>query len=373
MDIAVNTRLLLSHRMEGVARYIYETTKRLVLNHPEDRFHFFFDRPYDKQFIFAENVEPHILSPPARHPILWYLWFERAIPRYLDKYKIDVFYSGDMYLSMRSKVPTLMVTHDLNYLHYPRGIRWSHLKYYQHYMPRFHHRADHLIAVSHATKKDVVHQYGLSEEKISVAYNSCPSGFRKFTESEKEEARRIHTGGSPYFVYVGSVHPRKNVDRLILAFDHFKSKYGTEHKLVIYGRMAWKTEAVSVALDQINHKDDVVFLSNKEALVQSVMASAEALCYISLFEGFGIPIVEAYASGVPVITSNVSSMPEVAGEGALIVDPNDTEDISQAMHKIIDRGTKERLISKGTEQLAKFSWEESAQHIYEQLQRLGNR
>ena len=155
MDIAVNTRLLLAHRMEGVARYIYETTKRMVINHPEVQFHFLFDRPFDEQFVFGDNVQAHVIGPQARHPILWYLWFERSLPAFFKKHKINAFYSGDMYLSLNTNVPTLMISHDLNYLHYPKGLRWSHLKYYQHYMPKFHLKADKLITVSKATLEEV--------------------------------------------------------------------------------------------------------------------------------------------------------------------------------------------------------------------------
>ena len=119
MRIAVNARILQKGRMEGVARYIYEVTRRIVANHPEHEFIFLFDRPFDPEFVFAENVTAIQIGVPARLPILFKLWFEYSVHRALKKHKIDVFFSGDAYLSLRSKVPSVMISHDLAYIHYP--------------------------------------------------------------------------------------------------------------------------------------------------------------------------------------------------------------------------------------------------------------
>ena len=373
MQIAVNTRLLLAHRMEGVARYIYETSKEMVLSHPEVQFHFLFDRPYDEQFIFADNVIPHVIGWPSRHPLLWYLWFERSLPKFLRNNNIDVLYSGDMYMSLHANIPTLMVSHDLNYLHYPEGLRWSHLKFYQKYMPLYHKAADHLITVSEATKKDVIEKYNVKEDNITVAYNSVPSGFEMMTKEEIADVRMKFTKGCPYLVYVGSLHPRKNVERLLLAYDRYKSADDNADniQLVIYGRKAWKTDAIFSIYNQMKYKEDVVFLSNEDATVHKITGAATAMCYVSLFEGFGIPILEAYKCGVPVITSNVSSMPEVAGEGALIVDPKNIASIAEGMSTIVnDESLRRDLIQKGQKQLELFSWKKSADTIFEKLQKL---
>jgi len=195
--------------MEGIARYIYETTKRMVLAHPEDEFHFFFDRPYDEDFIFADNVTGHVLSPPARHPLLWHLWFEWAVPARLKKINADVFLSGDMYLSRKTKVPTIMVSHDLGYEHYPHHLRWSHKKYMLHYSKIYHHKASHLIAVSQATKDDIIDTYKINGSKITVAHNATPNGFKPISESEKKKLQIEFTQGDPFFIYLGSLHPRK--------------------------------------------------------------------------------------------------------------------------------------------------------------------
>jgi len=369
MNIAVNTRELLKGRIEGIGRYINETTKRLVLNHPDDQFFFFFDRPYDKSFIFADNITPIVVHPQARHPLLWYLWFEWSIPYYLKKHKIDVFYSGDTYLSMKTDVPTLIVCHDIAYKHYPLHLRKSHRKYYENNFPKFHHKAQHIVAVSEFTRQDIIKTYSLDPKKVTVGHNATPTGFAPLAENEKENIKKELTDGNPFFIYVGSLHPRKNVVNLIKAFDIFKETQNTNHKLVLVGRLAWKNEALKDVYSATKYRDDIILtghISNEK--LPKYLASADALTYVSVFEGFGIPILEGMASGTPVITSNVSSMPEVSGDAALLIDPHDPQSIADGMQKVVEEASlRNVLIEKGYQRIQKFSWDTTAHHIYECL------
>ena len=365
MRIGVNARVLLSNRMEGVARYIYEVTRRMAMDHPEDEIILFFDRRFDPAFIFGSNVKGVKIGLPARHPALFKLWFEVSIPRALKKHKIDVFFSGDAYLSLRSKVPAVMVSHDLAYIHYPEHIPHSQLKYYQKYFPRFHGRADHIIAVSQATKDDIIDQYGISTDKISIGYNSSPEGFSPVSLTVKKEMQRKYSGGNPYFVYLGSLHPRKNITNLINAYDRYRHKRGGHNHLVIIGRAAWKYDTIKSVYDQSPFRDDIHIYHNIGEEAKQILASAEALIYISLFEGFGIPILEAFSAEIPVITSNVSSMPEVAKDAAILVDPTDIDNISKAMIDIKNDHQKSELISKGKSRLQYFDWKNTADIVYQ--------
>jgi len=345
----------------------------MVADHPEDEFHFFFDRPYDEQFIFGDNVTGHVLSPQARHPILWYLWFEWAVPSRLKKINADVFLSGDMYLSLKTKVPTVMVSHDLNYEHYPQFLKWSHRKYMLHYSPTFHKAANKLIAVSESTKIDITKTYQIDPAKISVAHNATPGGFLPIEENQKEQIRTRFTNGCPYFIYVGSLHPRKNVAKLLSAFDKFKDTDTKNMKLVVYGRAAFKTSDIYSIYEKMKAKKDVIFLNDNMVTPTKIVAAADGLCYVSLYEGFGIPILEAFSAQVPVITSNVSSMPEVATDAAILVDPTSSSEIAEAMHKITnDKELKQQLIIKGLEQKKKFDWNKSAETIYSNLSQVAN-
>jgi len=368
LKIAVNTRLLLQGNLLGIGRYIHETTRRMVLSHPEDEFHFFFDRPFDQQFIYADNVIPHVLSPPSRHPFLWYLWFEWAVPRKLKSIDAEVFYSGDMNLSLKTKVPTVLVSHDLGYEHYPEHIPWLASKYYRHYFPKYHRAASTLITVSESTKKDVIQLYGIPSEKITVATNATPPGFRALNESEKKIIRNKLADGAPYFVFIGSLHPRKNLARLLAAFDLFKEETDAPHKLVIYGPQFFKTDDIFETHQKMKYKADVIFTNDGDYTVPDVLGASTALCFISLFEGFGIPIVEAFAAEVPVITSTISAMPEVAGDAALLVDPQDVSKIKDALCLIYsDDKLCASLIAKGKERKNLFSWDKTAEQVYQAL------
>jgi glycosyltransferase involved in cell wall biosynthesis len=368
MKIAINTRFLLKHQMEGVGRFIYETTKRLVLNHPDDEFHFLFDRSYDPSFIHAPNVKAKVLFPPARSPWLWKYWFEIAVPQYLKKIKADVFFSPDTYLSLSSKVPCLLVSHDIAYAHFPEHIPKPALKYYQKYFPKYHKRANKIIAVSSFTKKDIIETYGVDESKIQVAYNAAGDNFKKLNGVEKEEIRKDFTGGKPYFIYVGSIHPRKNIQRLILAFNRFKSQTKSDIKLILVGRLAWKIDSILACHKESSYTADIIFLQHIDQGIEKLMGAAEALVYVSLHEGFGIPVLEAMHCDIPVICSNSTSLPEVAGKAAILVNPNNTIEISDAMIRIVkDLSLRKQIIEAGQLQRKKFDWDKTSEIIYQQL------
>lgn len=374
MKIAVNTRLLLESRMEGIARYNYENLKRMVLSHPEDEFYFIFDRPYSKSFLFADNVFPVQLFPPTRHPFLIIYWFEWAVRRYLKRLKPDVFLSGDTYMSLLAKVPTLLVCHDLAYIHYPDHIPVINRNYYRFFFPRFHQKADAIIAVSEYSRQDVIRQYGIDPQKVTVAHNAPNGHFFPIEPTIQQEIRKKTTGGAPYFVYLGSIHPRKNVENLIHGFEYFKRSSGKEHKLLIIGRPAWNTASFYRTLHQSPYRGDILHEQIARDKLPEYIGSAEALCYVSLFEGFGIPILEGFEAGVPVITSNVSSMPEVAGDAALLVDPQDPESIGSAMQQLAeDPSLGKNLIRKGQQRLSKFSWERTANILYDKLTEIVSR
>lgn len=369
MKIAVNTRMLISNRMEGVARYTYETTRRMVANHPEHEFFFFFDRPYNEAFIFGPNVTPVILYPPARHPLLWYIYFEYAVAKALKKYEIDVFYSPDNYASLSTKVPTLLVTHDIAFEHFSDHVASLPRKYYQHFVPKYNHHASHIIAVSEATKQDIIRQYKVPEEKVTVAHNSCPDGFRKASVEEKTKIQAEYANGKPYIIYAGSVHPRKNVDSVIKAFHQNKASTDTDIQLVIAGRWAWKTESTRKLIDSSPYRNEIHIYETPD--MPLALRGAELALYISLYEGFGIPILEAMQSQIPVITSNLSSMPEVAGDASILVDPKDVEAITASIDSILlDKEKASSMINRGLENIKRFSWDKSASIISDRLTEL---
>ena len=370
MRIGVNTRILLKGKMEGMSVFTAEVLKRMVTAHPEHEFYFFFDRPYDKYFLFAENITPVEVFPQARHPFLFIWWFEWSLVNALKKHKIDVFLSPDNFCSIRTAVPTLLVVHDIAYKHFPDQVTGIHKWYYNRFMPQFVEKAERIVAVSDFTKMDIVEKMSVSPEKIAVACNGCNEKFKPISQKEKVLVRGKFTEGVPYFLFVGLIHPRKNVHRLIRAFSKFKEETRAKEKLVLVGRKGWMTDEVKAALEDSNYKMDVIFTGFVEhEELPKLIGAAEALMYVSLFEGFGIPILEAFHCETPVITSNTSSMPEVGGEAALYADPESIDSIAEQMKVLYENPQiGEALVEKGKKQRAKFSWEKAAKVVYDQIE-----
>lgn len=369
MTIAVNTRFLLKDRLEGIGWFTYETVRRLVKKYPEHQFLFFFDRPFDKQFVFADNVKPIVIFPPARHPFLFYLWFEFGVADALKKHKADVFLSTDGFLSLKTKVPTLLVIHDLAHVHFPNQVKFSEQKYYNFFMPKFAKRANRIATVSEYSKKDIHQQYQVPLDHIDVVYNGVRKAFQPVDELTKSSTKAKYSKGQDYFFYIGAVHPRKNIHRVITAFDQFKQKTNAPTKLLIAGRFAWQTGVVKDAFDKAVFQKDIQFLNYvADEEVPLLMASALGFVYVSLFEGFGIPLLEAMHCEVPIITANVSSMPEVVGEAAITVSPESIEAIQNAMVKIQTLPEKRQsLINFSKQQRQQFSWEQTAQKLKNSL------
>lgn len=369
MRIAVNTRLLLKGKLEGIGWFTYQTLVRIVRNHPEHDFVFFFDRAYDPSFVFAPNVTPVVVHPQARHPVLFYLWFEWSIPAMLRKYKIDLFLSPDSFMSLSAKVPTCLVIHDLAFEHYPEHFVLSHRLYWRHYSPLFARKAKRIATVSTYSKIDINKRYGIDLKNIDVIYNGAHDEYKPLQHDEREAVKKKYADGCEYFVFAGALHPRKNIVNLLKAFVLFKKRQRTNMKLVIAGRPAWKYDEVDQMKQEMPFKEDVRWVGymNVDEL-SKVIGASYALVYASLFEGFGIPILEAFQCNVPAIVSNTSSMPEVAGEAALLIDPSSPEDIANNMHLIYkDEALRNRLIAKAPEQVRKFDWDGAAVRLWDSM------
>jgi glycosyltransferase involved in cell wall biosynthesis len=367
MRVAINTRFLLSSKMEGFGWFTYETVKRMVEHHPEVEFIFFFDRPYDKKFIFGSNVTAVVLKPQARHPVLFKIWFNHSVTRALKKYKADVFFSPDGYLSLKTDTPQIGVIHDLNFEHFPEDISSSAArKYLKKYFPLFAKKAHHIITVSEYSKQDIVALYKVAEDKITVAHNGGSDAFKRLTNEEIEAVKLRFTEGEDYFVFVGSLHPRKNLNRLFAAFEKFKTETGSSTQLLIVGEKLWKDNRIEEDYNNNSFKAHIRFtghLSLKD--LTKAVGGAKYLVFPSYFEGFGIPIVEAMKAGTPVCCGNKTSLPEVAADAAVYFDPYDTLDIAKALQRIdTDNALREELIRKGQERAKLFSWDFTARKIW---------
>ena len=363
MKIAINTRLLLKNKLEGIGVFTSEIFKRIVVNNPQHQFIFLFDRPFHNSFIYAKNIIPIVVQPATRHPFLWWYWFEFKIPKILKQYDVDLFISPDGYLSLATNIKQIAVIHDLNFEHYPNDLPFLTQKYYRYFFPKYAEKANKIVTVSNFSKKDIITTYKINEDKIDVVYNGVNPIFKPIIDKLKEKNKLKYTHGSEYFLYVGALNPRKNIVNLIKAFELYKQKKSTTKLLIVGKRMHLSSEMKKV-LDDCNKKNDIIFFSDLNTnIIHQLIGSAKALLLISKFEGFGIPIIEAMACKTPVITSNTTSMPEIAKDFATLVNPNNVKDIADAM-QMKDKKTNDNHLNKACTYVNKFNWDNSALEMW---------
>lgn len=363
---------MLKGKLEGFGWYTYETISRLVNRHPEIEFYFFFDRPFDTKFVFADNVHPVVLYPPARHPILFRIWFDFSVTRALKKYAIDLFISPDGYLSMRTNVPQVSVIHDLNFEHFPNDLPKSASRYLRKFFPKFAEKAAHILTVSEFSKEDIRTTYGIASDKITVGYNGASAIFTPVSSEVKERVKLKYTASNEFFLFVGALHPRKNLKRLLKAYDDFIEQTGSETHLLIVGAAYYWSEEMKAALNVMQNKEKVVFSGHVDIHeLRDIYGSARALAFVSYFEGFGIPIVEAMQCNCPVLVAENTACHEVAGEAALLCDPFSETSITESLKRLEnDEKLREQLIASGKSRCQEFSWDTTAHKMEEVMMNL---
>jgi len=364
MKIAFNARFIQPGKMEGIGWYSFELVKRLISQFPQHEFILLHDRKIHPKPEWGPTVQWHILRPPARHPLLWWIWFEWSVKRFLKKNGVDLFISPDGYACLTTDVPQYLVCHDLAYLHYPKQVAFFVRKYYQYFVPKQLKKAELIFAVSEATKQDIIQQFGISAERIVVAFNGCKEEFKPLSEEKKQQIRSQVSQGADYLLYVGAMHPRKNLVNLVKAFDLFKNAQICDLKLVLLGRKAWMTGELETALQESPYHYEIIQIPylDKQELAE-ITAAAWALILPSYLEGFGVPVLEALNCDVPVLVSDRFSLPEVAGPGALIFNPDDPHAITEAIRILFKENDHTHRIELGRIHRTKFNWDQTAEII----------
>jgi glycosyltransferase involved in cell wall biosynthesis len=373
MNIVVNTQFLIKNKLEGLGNFTNETLKRITQKHKEHKFFFVFDRQFDKEFIYSENIKPIILYPQSRHPLLWYLRFEHFLPYILHKYKADIFFSPDGWSSLRTNanVKTHIVIHDINFETYPQYLPFSIRHYCKFFFPRFAQHANRIATVSEFSKNDIINKYHIPAQKIDVVYNGINDIFKPLDSLQIKSIQDKFSYGNPYFLFAGALIPRKNIINLLKAYDIFKRNNSTNINLILAGNKMWWTKEAENTYNNMEYKDNVIFTGrvNNQNLFE-LMASAHALIYISFFEGFGIPIIEAMRCNTPVIVANTTALPEIAGDAAMYVNPYSPEDIANAMTKIYkDNALRNDFILKSQERIKLFSWDKTATLLWNSIEK----
>jgi len=367
MNIGIIVEKNLDGQKGGLEVYTYNLIKNLLKVDKKNNY-FFIKDSKNTGFPRENEIKINLGETPARKVLKNSFDLLTIVKRYMLDIIHDPCQMGPFLLPM--KVKKILTLHDLFPLTHPKTAPSRYSPYiYKYLLPQVLKRTDQIIAVSKNTKKDILEYFPSLKDQITIIYEAVDKSFRKIKNLEK--TRRKYKLDLPFIFSLGSLNPRKNLVTLIKAFSKLKTQ-GLKHKLVIGGREGWRFENIFQQARDLVKKGEIIFTDFiPEEDLPYFYNLADLFVFPSLYEGFGIPILEAMACGCPVITSNISSMPEVAGRAALFINnPLDVDEIASKITQVlINSNLKKGLIKKGFVQAVKFSWERTAREtikVYEE-------
>jgi len=350
------------HHRAGLGRYAESLARALVATHP-NRYGLFYNR--------EQGIEPlaGLEHLPTRTIALGYkpwrmlVWLGQLARTDLDRWfpNAELFHATEHLLLPLRTIPTVLTVHDLIFRHLPAHHKPLNRWYLNLTLPLYCRRANHVIAVSECTRRDLIAAYDLPPENITVIPEAADPRFRPQPPETVAAVRARYGLPERCLLCVGTIEPRKNLTRLLAAFESIHAERLTDG-LVIVGKRGWLYGDFFAALEQSPVRDAVIFPGYvPDADLPAVYAGAQALVFPSLYEGFGLPVLEAMACGTPVVASRVSSIPEVGGEAALYFDPADVEGMVETIRRLLrDADLQDRMRTQGLAQAAQFSWKRAA-------------
>lgn len=367
MKIGIDIRTLMDTNYSGVPEFTSNLLEEIFKLDHANEYRLFYNSA--KPIRMPEFSQPNVKVIKSRFPnkILNYLLFKSFNrPRIDTLLDADVFFMPHINFIGLGRKANLLTIHDLSFLRYPRF--FSVRKNFWHMMVNVKKLVSsfrHIATVSENTKKDIVELCGVRPEAVSVIYSGIPASFKVYRKDDPQLGQVREKYGLPddFILFLGTIEPRKNISGLIEAFELLKNRGASrELKLVIAGGNGWKFGPVISAYGKSKYKDDIIFLGFVDGKDKPYLYNlAKIFVYPSFYEGFGFPPLEAMACGVPVVTSDVSSLPEITGGAGLSVNPGNVNDISLAMEKLLsDTELYSRSRDGGLEQARKFTWQNAA-------------
>jgi glycosyltransferase involved in cell wall biosynthesis len=299
-------------------------------------------------------------------------WMQAALPVALRKVRPDVCHFTNYLAPLATDCRSVVTIYDMTVFITPRFHRFKKLVLDRTLIPRVARKADAIITVSNSARQDILRYLKVPREKVSVIMGAAAPCFSRVTDKEQlEDVRRRYGLDTPFILYVGTIEPRKNLVRLIQAFARLK-RWGLPHKLVIVGQTGWHVGPIHSEVERLGLEKEVIFTGYVPFEdLPSLYSLAESMAFPSLYEGFGLPVLEAMACGAPVVTSRSSSLVEVAGDAALLVDPLSVEEIAEALYRIhMNDELRYELSKRGLKRAALFTWEASARSTLELYERV---
>lgn len=366
--IGLNAHLLNlsgNYRSAGINWYIYHLLQHLA-ELSDFRYTVFLSDPRAREHFDGMDIAPSRL--PTHRPIVRIVWEQIIQPFALRRARVDLLHALAFAGPLTLAIPWVVTIYDLSFIRYPESFNTANRIYLTWAVRNSLRRADRVIAISESTRRDLVERFGGSREKVCVVYcGTDPSFSPKRDPQELEELRAQRHLPEKMILFVGTIEPRKNVARLVRAFARAKRAAHLPHRLVLVGARGWKYHEVDAVVEQAGIADDVMFAGYvHQQELPAWYRAAELFVYPSLYEGFGLPPLEAMACGTPVVTSNAASLPEVVGNAALVVAPDDEVALADAIVRgLTDRAQREEMIARGFAQAAQFSWARAARETAE--------
>lgn len=369
MRIGIDARLMF-HQPAGISRYTWHLLHALANLNQTDEFFTFQHRKQRPPLIAQANFRRATLYTPVHHQFEQWL-----LPVELARFSLDLIHSTDFIPPLHSAIPAVITVHDLAFLHWPHFLTTDSAAYYGQ-IDRAVKHARHIIVPSESTKKDLTRQLGAPEEKVSVIYEAADPSFQPLPlEATRREVMQLYKVPESYILFVGTIEPRKNVNGLLYAFHHLRNKYNlTDTGLVIAGGHGWLYEETLELINKLNLQQCTFFLGRvPDENLRKLYVGARCHIHPAHYEGFGLPPLEAMACGTPTIVSNVSSLPEVVSDAALLVDPNNPEEIAVAMQRLLtDHELHAELRTKGLQRAHCFNWALAARSTLEVYHKVVN-
>ena len=359
MLIGIDASRAVTQERTGTGNYSLQLIRHLLALESGHRYRLYFNRPPTVElFPMAADLEQRVMPFPR-------LWTHVRLSWEMARQPPDVLFVPAHVLPLVHPRSSVVTVHDLGYRHYPAAHPLLD-RLYLDLSTRYNARAARrVIAVSQATQDDLVQHYGIEPDKITVVYSGWDERMQPVEDEGTIEGvkARYHIRGE-YVLYVGTLQPRKNLGRLLeaVALLRKEARRGEAPSLIIAGRKGWLYDPVFQQVERLGLEGEVVFPGYvPQEDLPALLSGARLFVFPSLYEGFGLPVLEAMACGTPVVCSNVSSLPEVAGDAALLVDPLDVEGMAEAMNRLLqDEGLRAELVERGYRQVRRFSWERCA-------------
>ena len=353
-------------KRSGIGTYIYEITKRLS-NDPSLKIQgnvFNFCRKHDNREIYEDLGCPILEN--SRIPYSVFRLSQYTVPilysRIFARTDVNLFFNYIIPEGVEGKV--CVAIHDMSYLRFPDTLKKRNFLRLNYGIQRTVQQADRILTISEFSKKEITELLHISEDRISVI--PCAAPMKRNGDSFSILAEKYGIT-KPYFLFVSTIEPRKNIVRLIRAFELVRKESNLSCQLVLAGGEGWNNDMIYKEVEKLTAKDDIIFTGYiADGEKTSLYENAECLVFPSLYEGFGIPPLEAMQYGCPVVCSSSASLPEIAGSAALFVDPYSVDSIAEGMIRLLsDHCLKTNLVKKGFEQVKKYSWDQSAEKLKE--------